>query len=147
MKIYLDTCCYNRPFDDQSHEIVRLETEAKLIIQNRIKCGLYSPVWSFMLHSENIENLNADKILSIGTWEKIAQEYCYATNDILDIAKTYTTKGLKHKDAIHLACAIKHGCKYLITTDRRFANRTDNFKEIEILNPIAFLLKEDNYAK
>ena len=146
-KIYMDTCCYNRPFDDQSHEIVRLETEAKLIIQDRVKRGQYLLVWSFMLHSENMENLSLDKILSIAAWEDIAQEYCYATNDLLDAAKKYMTKGLKHKDSIHLACAVKHGCNYLITTDRKFTNKNDSFQEIEILNPMAFLLKEDCYAK
>jgi hypothetical protein len=30
MKIYLDNCCFNRPFDDQSHLRIRLEAEAKL---------------------------------------------------------------------------------------------------------------------
>jgi len=30
MWIYLDNCCYNRPFDDQSQLRVRLEAEAKL---------------------------------------------------------------------------------------------------------------------
>jgi len=30
MKIYLDNCSYNRPFDDQSQMKIRLETEAKL---------------------------------------------------------------------------------------------------------------------
>ncbi len=30
MKIYLDNCCCNRPFDDQSHLRIRLEAEAKL---------------------------------------------------------------------------------------------------------------------
>jgi len=29
MKVYLDNCCFNRPFDDQSSPVVRLETEAK----------------------------------------------------------------------------------------------------------------------
>ena len=29
MRVYLDNCCYNRPFDDQSQLKVRLETEAK----------------------------------------------------------------------------------------------------------------------
>lgn len=28
MKIYLDNCCLNRPFDDQSNLRVRLESEA-----------------------------------------------------------------------------------------------------------------------
>lgn len=28
MLVYLDLCCFNRPFDDQSHPRVQLETEA-----------------------------------------------------------------------------------------------------------------------
>lgn len=32
MRVYLDNCCYNRPFDDQNQLAVRLETEAKLAI-------------------------------------------------------------------------------------------------------------------
>ena len=32
-RIYLDNCCFNRPYDDQSYLIVHLETEAKLFIQ------------------------------------------------------------------------------------------------------------------
>lgn len=33
MKIYLDNCCYNRPYDDQSQLRISLETQAKLYIQ------------------------------------------------------------------------------------------------------------------
>ena len=32
MRIYLDNCCYNRPFDEQTQLRIRLETEAKLPI-------------------------------------------------------------------------------------------------------------------
>ena len=28
MIVYLDNCCYNRPFDDQTQERVHLESEA-----------------------------------------------------------------------------------------------------------------------
>jgi hypothetical protein len=27
-KLYLDVCCYNRPFDDQTVDAIRLEAEA-----------------------------------------------------------------------------------------------------------------------
>ena len=37
MRIYLDNCCYNRPYDDLSQLIVSLEAQAKLHIQNRIE--------------------------------------------------------------------------------------------------------------
>lgn len=31
-KIYMDVCCLNRPFDDQTQDRVRLEAEAILLI-------------------------------------------------------------------------------------------------------------------
>jgi hypothetical protein len=37
LKIYLDNCCYNRPFDDLTIERNRLEAEAKMFIQSLIK--------------------------------------------------------------------------------------------------------------
>jgi len=33
MLIYLDLCCFNRPFDDQAQARIRLETEAKVAIR------------------------------------------------------------------------------------------------------------------
>ena len=41
MKIYLDNCMFNRPFDEQAHIRIRLETEAKLAIQEEIRRGTY----------------------------------------------------------------------------------------------------------
>ena len=32
MAIYLDTCCLNRPFDDQTQDRIRLEAEAVILI-------------------------------------------------------------------------------------------------------------------
>lgn len=39
MRVYLDNCCYNRPFDSQTQLRVRLETEAKLAIQALMRAG------------------------------------------------------------------------------------------------------------
>lgn len=36
MKIYLDVCCLNRPFDDQAQTRIRLESEAILLIIARM---------------------------------------------------------------------------------------------------------------
>ncbi len=57
MKIYLDNCCFNRPFDDQSFLTIRLETEAKLDIQKKIESGRLSLGWSYILDFENNANL------------------------------------------------------------------------------------------
>jgi len=37
MKLYLDNCCYNRPYDDQSQEKNHMEGEAVLTIINICK--------------------------------------------------------------------------------------------------------------
>ena len=37
MRIYLDMCCFNRPYDDQTQSRIRIETEAKVVIQEKIK--------------------------------------------------------------------------------------------------------------
>jgi len=56
MKIYMDNCCFNRPFDDQSSLVVQLETEAKLDIQDRVEQSELDLCWSFVLDYENIAN-------------------------------------------------------------------------------------------
>ena len=53
LKIYLDICSYNRPFDSQTQIKIRLETEAKLYIQAGIRKKKYSLVWSYILDYEN----------------------------------------------------------------------------------------------
>ncbi len=39
VKVYLDVCCLNRPFDDQRQSRIRLESEAVLLILARCKSG------------------------------------------------------------------------------------------------------------
>ena len=56
MRVYLDNCCFNRPFDDQSQARIRLESEAKLEIQQRIKDRGIELAWSYVLDYENQAN-------------------------------------------------------------------------------------------
>ena len=56
MRLYLDNCAFNRPFDDQGYIRIRLETESKLFIQERIKQGKVDLVWSYILDIENDQN-------------------------------------------------------------------------------------------
>ena len=49
MRVYLDNCCYNRPFDEQAQLRVVLETLAKLNIQQQMRDGVLEYVWSSVL--------------------------------------------------------------------------------------------------
>ena len=52
LKVYLDNCCYNRPFDDQSKLVINIESIAKLYIQSMILIGKLELVWSDILEYE-----------------------------------------------------------------------------------------------
>ena len=52
IRLYLDNCCFNRPYDDQTNLNIRLEAEAKLFIQNEIVKKNYELAWSFMMDYE-----------------------------------------------------------------------------------------------
>lgn len=137
MKIYLDNCSYNRPFDDQTQMKIHLETEAKLYIQASVRDGKYDLVWSYMLDFENDENPYEDKKNAIAPWKNIAHEFCSSSGEILLLGKDIMDKGIKAKDALHIACAIKSECDYFITTDMRLLNK--DIENINIINPIDFV--------
>jgi hypothetical protein len=74
MRVYLDNCCFNRPYDDQTQILIKLETEAKLQIQQLILDNEFDLIWSFILHYENNDNPYSDKKERIAAWESIAKE-------------------------------------------------------------------------
>ena len=137
IKVYLDNCCYNRPFDNQEQMKIRLETEAKLYIQSCIRENRYLLAWSYMLDYENGINPYEEKRNAIFLWKEIANDYCTSSNDILSAGRELIEYGIRAKDALHIACAIKSGCEYFITTDEKLTNK--NLTNIKIINPIDFV--------
>jgi len=137
MKIYLDTCSYNRPFDNQNQLKIELESTAKLFIQNEIRKGTYNLVWSFMLDFENNANPSKENRKTIQTWEKIATECCDSNKEILEQGRKLQKIGIKENDALHISCAIFSNCSYFITTDYKLTNK--EIDEIKIVNPIDFI--------
>lgn len=138
MKIYLDNCCYNRPFDDQTQMKIHLETQAKLYIQAQIKEGVYDLVWSYILDFENGKNPYEEKRLAIAPWRDIASS-CVSeeTEDILLFAESLATKGIKTFDALHISCAVAEHCEYYLTTDKKLLNKP--IPEIKIVSPVIFV--------
>lgn len=65
MKIYLDNCSYNRPYDDQSQIRIYLETQAKLHIQDLIRENRLELVTSYVLDYENSNNRSLQKKATI----------------------------------------------------------------------------------
>ncbi|MCD6151535.1 MAG: PIN domain protein [Deltaproteobacteria bacterium] len=142
MKIYLDNCCFNRPFDDQKQLRIKLETEAKLNIQERIVQGKIELAWSYILDLENEANPFEQRKLAIADWKVHTCVDTDVTNEILETAERFERMGIRNKDALHLTCAIVMKCDYLLTTDDQFVKKTSGVTEIKVTDPISFIREE-----
>lgn len=139
-KIYLDNCCFNRPYDAQDDNAIYLESEAKLFIQEKIKQGELELVWSYMLSYENDENPDIDAREKIESWSKLAKSDIIESGALIQRSLGLVAMGLKPKDAVHLACAIEGKAAIFFTTDKGILKKRDRIKELEILNPVEYIL-------
>ena len=140
LRIYLDNCCYNRPYDDQSQIRISLEAQAKIFIQNAVRYGKIELATSFVLRHENNKNPFANKRFSISDFiEKYTTIFVDSDKiaEIKSLAEEIMSTGVKEVDAAHIACAILAECEYFLTTDHRVLKYRND--KIEIMNPIEFL--------
>jgi hypothetical protein len=144
MLVYLDICCFNRPFDDQSQLRVRLEAEAKLSIQEKIRAGSIKLAWSYMVDFENTANPFEERSNAISKWRSLATKDTDASPDIIATAERLNHLGFGKKDSIHLACAIATGCDCFLTTDDGVLKRRRLVNEIAILNPLDYVAAHDD---
>lgn len=107
MKLYLDNCCFNRPFDDQSQLRIRLESEAKLKIQEEIRATRFQLAWSYILDYENSKNPFQERKIRINGWRKYAFLNVDESLELLKIANSLNQMGLQKIDSLHIACAIQ----------------------------------------
>ena len=140
LKIYLDNCCYNRPFDNQNDLTIHEETQAKLLIQSLVKYKVIELVYSAISLQEIADSPFEENRRSILDFIENNAKY-YVSKDNNETAISLTEEimrtGIKLKDASHTACAIIANCDYIITTDKRLCKYKD--KRIKIINPIEFL--------
>ena len=139
MKVYLDNCCFNRPYDEQKNIKIRLETEAKLYIQELIKSGKIQLLWSYILDYENSKNPFEERRQRIESWKKFAINDIEEAQGIIQTALSLNKTGLKNLDALHVACAIYGKCNYFITTDKGILRKAYAITEIKIIDPIFFI--------
>jgi len=137
LRIYLDACTYNRPFDDQNQLKIKLETEAKLFIQHGIITGAYELVWSYILEYENKQNTYDDRRNAVYEWKSIAKIHCAENSTIIEYAEKLKNLKVRTKDALHIACGVYANSDYLITTDKHLFNL--KLDDIRIISPLAFL--------
>lgn len=141
MRVYLDNCCFNRPFDDQSQARTRLEAEAKLEIQQRIQDKGIELAWSYVLDYENQANPFEERRDVVARWKTAAAVDVEETDAIVQQARGIASRGLRAKDALHVACAMAAGCDFLLTTDDLVVKKMRGFAGIAVMDPTQFIVE------
>ena len=136
MRIYLDNCAFNRPFDDQSQIRIRLESEAKLYIQEKIRQQEIDLVWSYILDVENEQNPFEERKKAIEKWKSIAVLDVEETQKLIATANLLVKEGITAKDALHVASAIEGKANYFLTTDDKLIKKLSDIGEIQVINPV-----------
>lgn len=135
MLIYLDTCCFNRPFDDQSQTRIRFETEAKLELQQQVRQKKVGLAWSYVLDFENKHNLFPERAASILLWRNLAEVRVGETEQVLDQGRSLVLLGIKPFDALHVACAIMASADLFVTTDDVLLRKLHGYPKLLVLPP------------
>jgi predicted nucleic acid-binding protein len=140
-KIYLDCCCFCRPFDDLSQQKVNFEREAVLSIINSCEEGLWDVFRSDALEDEIsriTDTVKQQKVLKLYSSAKLNVEI---NDEIIDrSSKLIKMFNLGAFDAVHLASAEYGKADILLTTDRKFYNRViKSNTKIKIANPALWI--------
>ncbi len=144
MRIYLDVCCLNRPFDDLRIDRTRLESEAVVTIMNQI----LDKDW--LLLGSEVAEIEISRIPDEGRRQRVSVLYSTARNNITidpDVERRsieLERRGFKPFDALHISCAEKGKVDIFLTTDDdllRKASQNRNILKVRLENPVKWLME------
>ena len=147
LKIYLDTCCLSRPFNDQTQDRIRRETEAIEKILKNFGTGDWHWIVSGALSFEVDNNRDVSQPIEM----KSQMDKAYINVPISEIERTrgrdLEKLGFKRSDALHLACAESGNADIFLTTDDRLLRRAKRLSSklyVRAENPYEWLQTGDN---
>ncbi len=140
MRIYFDTCCLNRPYDDLQDNIVRMECEAVLSIIDNCEAMGWLYYSSDVLLDEILGISDADKREKVMLLYNAAAAHVSFSESIFIRAKDLEQNGVKSYDALHIASAEMAKADVFLTTDRKLINAAKRAGvNIPVCNPLVWL--------
>lgn len=142
MKVYLDVCCLNRPFDEQSQARVRLEAEAVTLILGIIDEGEWVWMSSEAVDFEIAQNPNAEHKAAVRLLLTSVNHFQLVGLGEATRARHLEGLGFRALDALHLACAESGGADVFLTTDDKLlslASRVGTQLRVQVANPLRWL--------
>ncbi len=144
MKIYLDACCWNRPFDDQSQHRVRLEAEAVLSILGMAEAGEFEIAGSDVVEGELSQMPDRERYKKVELLLALASFYIDLTPAIERRARELQNLNFSPWDALQIAAAESVPTDCFLTTDDellRKANRQRRNLKVKVENPAKWLIQ------
>ena len=140
MKIYLDNCCLNRPFDDQSNLRIRLESEAIKVILLLCEQHQWDLMSSEIIEFEIANTPDEGRRKKLEAINGLASSVIEINDKISSRAKEFEKIGLQAFDAMHLACS-ENKADVLLTADDKFIKRALKIEDlkIKVINPLKWL--------
>ena len=142
IKVYLDTCCLNRPFDDQTQERLRLESEAVLAILSRIEKGEWDWIGSEILIDEIEQTPDTQRLSRTRLLSCFIQESVEIGDKEAKRAEELQKEGFQLFDALHIACAESAKVDVFLSTDDRLlklAKKLSKLLRIRVENPLVWV--------
>ncbi len=142
MRVYLDVCCYCRPFDNKTHERISLEVDAVLAILDLCKNGKHTLIGSVVIDEEISYILEYERKTAVSNYIELIQEYIPIDSDIISQANVFEQLGMHLFDALHCACArIAHAT--FLTTDDHIINIISKNPQsgFYVSNPVNWLME------
>ena len=142
MKIYLDVCCLNRPFDDQTQARVRLEAQAVLAILDRVSEGKWEWVSSEAVDLEISKAPDKEQGDRVHFLMGVISRTASIEDREAKRARQLEALGFHAFDVLHIACAESAQVDVLLTTDDRFlgvARRVKDILQVRVANPLQWL--------
>ncbi|MEK6682637.1 MAG: PIN domain-containing protein [Nitrospirota bacterium] len=133
MRLYLDICVYNRPFDDQRQTRIVIETLEFLYLLSMAEKGEITLVNSFAIEDENSKNPYANRKDIINDILATTTENIDYDEDLGDRARELEKLGIMSMDALHIACAEKAKADFFVTCDDILVRKYEgNKKRIKV---------------
>ena len=142
VKIYMDVCCLNRPFDDQTQDRIRLESEAVATILNQIDRGKWIWIGSQALWIEINRMKDNDRKVKVLKLFAGVSRMVSISKDAEERGRQLMSLGIKAMDAVHVACAECAKADMFLTTDDRLENMYRRYSKkikVRIANPLDWL--------
>lgn len=122
MKVYLDLCVYNRPFDDQTNERIFIEARAFYITIKWLEEGKIIAIDSDALEYENSLTSNPDRRRRVKSYLSLTKEFVKLSQFSIRRASEIINLGFRDMDALHIAMAEEGKAHYFVTCDDGIIN-------------------------